>query len=574
MPFILSNFPSLGLKMKDFSLRHLLCAGVAAVTAAIFYRYIKRRRAAEKKAKPTEPKHEVSETQTVCTVPEKIIPDVENNQEISSLKGTESSDLEDIEITDSPHLENTESTSQENTESSDLDDIEIIEIPHLENTESTSQENTESSDLDDIEIIEISHLENTESPDLDDIEIIEIPHLENTESFYLDDTEIIESPHLENTESSDLDDTEIIESPHLENSESIDVQFILSLDDIESYNLDIDGSNLEDRVRELEDKLCKAYQVLEKTIKDKEEECNSHRLLKAQCSKMEEEHQELLKECERQQEAHTAQNLQYQMTLRDTEESQKVAQAEAEKKFEQIMESNVQLENENSDLKTNIDKLEGRVWQLEELLCDAEKMYNSINQDYEQMRKAYSNLKSQHEEVLIQHDEALKEREQERDTCSILLTQSNHLKATLYETVEKYETQKELNGELRDKNSELQDEVNKLQSSVRWLNEELCKAQENFETITKKREEEQEVYRMLQSQNDEFKKLLNHNEQLLQDTLAEAENKLKQKVESDTQLETKESDLEGLEPVETSEDMTSAGSQKSSGMGWLFGFRF
>ncbi|KAI5620680.1 hypothetical protein C0J50_19734 [Silurus asotus] len=515
--------------MKGFSLRHLLCAGVAAVTAAIIYRYIKRRRAAEKKAKPTEPKHKVSETQTACTVPEKIIPDVENNQEISRLKGTESSDLEDIEITDRPQLENTECTSQENSESSDLEDIEITDRPHLENTECTSQENSESSDLEDIEITDRPQLENTEctSP-------------ENSESSDLDDIEIIESPHLENSESSDLDDIEIVEIPHPENSESSDLQFILSLDDIESYNLnkvkspsykDRDSFMLEVRVRELEDKLCKAYQVLEKTIKEKEDECNSHRLLKAQCSKMEEQHQELLK----------------------------VAQAEAEKKFEQIMESNVQLENENSDLKTSIDTLKGRVWQLEELLCDAEKMYNSIKQDHEQMKKAYSNLKSQHEEVLIQHEEALK--------------------VTLYETVEKYQMKKELNAELTNKNSDLQDEVNTLQSSVRWLNEELCKAQENLEMLNKKREEEQEDYRMLQSQNDEFKKLLNHNEELLQDTLAEAENKLKQKVESDTQLEQQENvcrdNAEAPESsVQTSEDRTSAGSQKSSGIDWWFGFQF
>ncbi|XP_060745474.1 leucine-rich repeat flightless-interacting protein 2-like [Tachysurus vachellii] len=94
-------------------------------------------------------------------------------------------------------------------------------------------------------------------------------------------------------------------------------------------------------------------------------------------------------------------------TLSDLEKSHTVSLAKAVEKYNQAMESNVQLENEKSDLMYQVHKLEGTVQQLEEKLSDSAMMCEAIKQEYEQERQAYSILKSQYNQMkeTLQHND-------------------------------------------------------------------------------------------------------------------------------------------------------------------------
>ncbi|XP_047660346.1 myosin heavy chain, skeletal muscle-like isoform X8 [Tachysurus fulvidraco] len=116
-----------------------------------------------------------------------------------------------------------------------------------------------------------------------------------------------------------------------------------------------------------------------------------------------------LRECEQEREAYSimqSQCDQMKQTLSDQEKSHTVSLAKAVEKYNQAMESNVQLENEKSDLMYQVHKLEGTVQQLEEKLSDSAMMCGAIKQKYEQERQAYSILKLQYNQMkeTLQHN--------------------------------------------------------------------------------------------------------------------------------------------------------------------------
>ncbi|XP_060759551.1 calcium-binding and coiled-coil domain-containing protein 1-like [Neoarius graeffei] len=231
------------------------------------------------------------------------------------------------------------------------------------------------------------------------------------------------------------------------------------------------------------------------------------------------------------------------MTLTDIKESLKGSLAEAERKNEQMMEFNVQLENEKSDLMHTVHELRGKVSQLMEMFCDIDMTCGTIKQDHEQMREAYRILKSQYEEVLKQQDASLMECAQEWEAQNILKLKCDQMKVSLAEAVKKYEQVMESNAQQKDENYDLMYQANTLQDSVQQLKMELSESCRKFDEVKRECEKELEVYHMLQSQNDELKMLLNHNEELVKITLAEAERKYKQVMESNAQPEKEKSEL-------------------------------
>ncbi|XP_053506505.1 myosin-1-like isoform X2 [Ictalurus furcatus] len=305
--------------------------------------------------------------------------------------------------------------------------------------------------------------------------------------------------------------------------------------EVSSAPVDSKRSNLEDRLRELEELLCEAHRECERKNKECKREQEAHSVLTSQCNNM--------KECEGQQEAHSVLKSQHEMILTHTKESLKVSLAVAERKCEQVFEFNAQLEKEKSELMYRVHKLGRKVGKLEEMLYDADMTCGAIKQDHERMKEAYNILKSQYEEELKWHDESLMERERERNTHNILRSECNQMKVSLAEAVEKYKQAIECNAQLENKNSDLMYQVNTLQGSVQQLKVELSQTYRKCDMITVECEQEQEIYRMLLSQNDELKKLLNHNEELQKVTLAEAEKKYEQSMESIAQLEKEKSVL-------------------------------
>ncbi|XP_047660342.1 leucine-rich repeat flightless-interacting protein 2-like isoform X4 [Tachysurus fulvidraco] len=143
-----------------------------------------------------------------------------------------------------------------------------------------------------------------------------------------------------------------------------------------------------------------------------------------------------LRECEQEREAYSimqSQCDQMKQTLSDQEKSHTVSLAKAVEKYNQAMESNVQLENEKSDLMYQVHKLEGTVQQLEEKLSDSAMMCGAIKQ------------------------------------------------ASLPEAEEKHEPAMESSAQLDGEKSELMSQVNSLRCLVRQLEEELSETRRNCE---------------------------------------------------------------------------------------------
>ncbi|GAA6111393.1 myosin heavy chain, skeletal muscle-like isoform X8 [Tachysurus ichikawai] len=154
---------------------------------------------------------------------------------------------------------------------------------------------------------------------------------------------------------------------------------------------------------------------------------------------------EALLECEQEREAYSimqSQCDQMKETLSDLEKSHTVSLAKAVEKYNQVMESNVQLENEKLDLMYQVHKLEGTMQQLEEKLTDSAMMCDAIKQKYEQERQAYSILKSQYNQMkeTLQHNDE---------------PQS----ASLAEADEKYEPAMESSAQLDDERYELMSQI-------------------------------------------------------------------------------------------------------------------
>ncbi|XP_047660339.1 leucine-rich repeat flightless-interacting protein 2-like isoform X3 [Tachysurus fulvidraco] len=163
-----------------------------------------------------------------------------------------------------------------------------------------------------------------------------------------------------------------------------------------------------------------------------------------------------LRECEQEREAYSimqSQCDQMKQTLSDQEKSHTVSLAKAVEKYNQAMESNVQLENEKSDLMYQVHKLEGTVQQLEEKLSDSAMMCGAIKQ------------------------------------CANMLWVLK-FQASLPEAEEKHEPAMESSAQLDGEKSELMSQVNSLRCLVRQLEEELSETRRNCEEITEERDRE------------------------------------------------------------------------------------
>ncbi|XP_060745454.1 leucine-rich repeat flightless-interacting protein 2-like [Tachysurus vachellii] len=194
-----------------------------------------------------------------------------------------------------------------------------------------------------------------------------------------------------------------------------------------------------------------------------------------------------MRECEQEREVYSimqSQCDQMKETLSDLEKSHTVSLAKAVEKYNQAMESNVQLENKKSDLMYQVHKLEGTVQQLEEKLSDSAMMCGAIKQEYEQERQAYSILKSQYNQM--------KETLQHNDEPP---------SASLAEPEEKHEPAMESSAQLDDEKSELMFQVNSLRCLVQQLEEELSEPCRNCEEITEKRDTKLEAPNTLEMQN-------------------------------------------------------------------------
>ncbi|KAF5888337.1 thyroid receptor-interacting protein 11-like [Clarias magur] len=132
-------------------------------------------------------------------------------------------------------------------------------------------------------------------------------------------------------------------------------------------------AKLQDSVEKKNDKLSEAYMKFSVIIQELEEERKAHSVTESQYLKL-------------------------RKTPTESEETLRVALAEAESKYEQAMTSNAQLEKENAKLITDSEVLQDYVRELEEQHLE----------DLEEAEEAYRFLQSKYEEALKQRDESLK----------------------------------------------------------------------------------------------------------------------------------------------------------------------
>ncbi|XP_053506663.1 myosin heavy chain, striated muscle-like isoform X2 [Ictalurus furcatus] len=295
--------------------------------------------------------------------------------------------------------------------------------------------------------------------------------------------------------------------------------------EVSSAPVHSERSNLEDRVRELEELLCEAHRECERKTK----------------------------ECEREQEAHNIMKLQYD-EMKETSHnaaSLKVSLAETERKYEQVMESNAQLKNENSDLVSKVNTLQDSLQDLGILLSETHTECAEAVRSYESELNLRKYVQSEYDK--------------REENCSKKIST---LRVTLAAADKQYEQAMESIAQLEKENSKLMSDVKTLQDSMLELDEELsvtrircneitreCEGKtwelgmlqsdcnDMKETLLKECEKDPEVHRMLLSQNDELKKLLNQKEELLKVSLAEAERKCEQAMEHNAQLENENSNL-------------------------------
>ncbi|KAK3506137.1 hypothetical protein QTP70_017795 [Hemibagrus guttatus] len=292
-------------------------------------------------------------------------------------------------------------------------------------------------------------------------------------------------------------------------------------DEVSGAPVDSESSNLEDRVRELEELLCEAHRECERKNKDRERAEEAYRILQSQ----------------------------YEETLKQWDELLMVCLPEAERKYEQAMETNAQLEKEKSNLMSRVDTMQGSMQQLGHILCETRTECVEAKRKYEVERKLHKYVQA----------ELNKKKENRRENL-------RSLRESVAEATEKYEEAMVFIDQLEDENSKLKSDVETLQDSVQELDRELsvsritCKettrecdgakqelrilqseCSEMKEILLKEREQELEAHNIRASQYDQM--TLTHNEKLLKISLAEAEARYEQEKETNTHLEKEKSDL-------------------------------
>ncbi|KAF5897038.1 thyroid receptor-interacting protein 11-like, partial [Clarias magur] len=223
----------------------------------------------------------------------------------------------------------------------------------------------------------------------------------------------------------------------------------------------------------------------------------------------------------------------------------KVFRSRAKRKYKKAMKSIAKLQKENSDLKSSVNTLQDSVQHLGILLSETHTQSAQSSRLYESEVNLRRYMQAEYDKSEENYNEKI-----------------TSLRFSLAEAERQYERSMESNAQLEGEISGLRSEVSRLQGSVEQLGAELsdthtrcneltseCISREHEmsilqsecnkmkEILLKDCEREPEVQRMLLAQNDKLKELLKQKEELLKDSLAEAERKSDQAKSSKAQLE-------------------------------------
>ncbi|XP_027001187.2 myosin-9-like isoform X2 [Tachysurus fulvidraco] len=203
------------------------------------------------------------------------------------------------------------------------------------------------------------------------------------------------------------------------------------------------------------------------------------------------------------------------------------ALAEAESKYEKVMKSQVQVENENLDLIFNIHLLQDTLQDYKKELHAAYRKCSMSLMEYEQEKFTHSLLQAKFKKM----EGTLKRNFDSLKCFKILLP-----------NIEKNsEKMLEANAELQEENFHLKADIILLQDRVKQKKKDLSEANRTYKTLNIEREQEKKDHSLLKS---EYLKIINtiaQNEESvrkLQTAVAETETKCEQVMESSAELET------------------------------------
>ncbi|TUG88272.1 Leucine-rich repeat flightless-interacting protein 2 [Bagarius yarrelli] len=235
---------------------------------------------------------------------------------------------------------------------------------------------------------------------------------------------------------------------------------------------------------------------------------------------------------EREQEARNILQMAYdemKKSLSHKEEKLKASLAEAEEKHQKAVETIAQLQEENFDLLNKVKTLKDTVQDMGDQLIETNLECDELIIKHEREQEAYNILQEEYNELkeTLIHNEELQ-------------------KVSLAEAEEKHQKAMNAIAQLETEVSELTKQVESQKKTVRDIGTDVSEPNRECDELMDERERERAALNVLQTEYDELKKTVTvylHKEEILQVSLAEAEEKHQNAVETIAQLEAEKSML-------------------------------
>ncbi|KAM9460543.1 uncharacterized protein Hap1MRO34_017074 [Clarias gariepinus] len=277
-------------------------------------------------------------------------------------------------------------------------------------------------------------------------------------------------------------------------------------------------------IEHMQNQLSEAYREHDKLNNECKSEQEAHSMLECEFNQTKEKLklcEELLLEREREAQSILQEKNNMMKMLTQKEESLKVFIDELQVKHQKAVENITHLETEKSHLMD-------QVVSLQDELCKSQKKADNLTNECERERESHSILQS--------------ELNQTKDDFKYF---EKNIMVSLAELKEKHQKAVENITQLETEKSDLTDQVETLREAMEEIGNEFSETYRQYGELINERERERETYRILQAENEEMKSLT-ANLELLKDSLAKSEEKLRESMETAAQLDAKNSKQEDL----------------------------
>ncbi|XP_053471573.1 uncharacterized protein LOC128602066 isoform X1 [Ictalurus furcatus] len=224
---------------------------------------------------------------------------------------------------------------------------------------------------------------------------------------------------------------------------------------------------------------------------------------------------------------------------RDCDMKSKVSLAEADLKFKKAVENIAQLKVVKSDLKNQVQTLQGTAHNMEHLLTKIRLVFDELENECEKVQEENKQMKEKLklcEDLLMGYEKVVEENKEMKEKLKLcedilmeceqeheaeknerketLIHKEELLKVSLAEAEEKHQKAVETIAQLEVEKSDLKNQVETLHGIVKDMGNLLSKSEKECDELTTARAEEREAHSFLQSEYDKMKKTLMHMEEL------------------------------------------------------------